>query len=330
MIRPILNKTPYELFKGRKPNIMHLRVFGCKCHVHNNRKDALGKFDPRSDEAIFLGYSSHSKVYKVFNKTILCVEESVHVLFDETNSLVENDAQDEEYELGLARKDSLLTHEKGKCLEDGSGPGADLLEGGQGLNQTGGSVAETSLKQDQPNSLRTCLKTGSRIGLETGTRTGFEPISSSNLTRMESTSVDPLTARPWKHQISHPLDQILSDINTRVQTRSILKSYCAFYAFLSTIEPKNINEALLIQIGSLPCKRNSISLKGTRCGTSYHGQRIDQSLAPSGCFGTSLINSEQSLGTGPDWWFKATTKKRELIMKKPLHQLQGLRLSVFW
>jgi len=27
MIRPILNKTPYELFKGRKPNIIHLRVF---------------------------------------------------------------------------------------------------------------------------------------------------------------------------------------------------------------------------------------------------------------------------------------------------------------
>ena len=52
MIRPILNKTPYELFKGRKPNIMHLRVLACKCYVHNNRKDALGKFDLRSDEAI--------------------------------------------------------------------------------------------------------------------------------------------------------------------------------------------------------------------------------------------------------------------------------------
>ena len=34
MIRPLLNKTPYELLKGRKPNIMHLRVFGCKCFVH--------------------------------------------------------------------------------------------------------------------------------------------------------------------------------------------------------------------------------------------------------------------------------------------------------
>jgi len=74
MIRPILNKTPHELFKGRKPNIKHLRVFDCKCYVHNNNgKESLGKFDPISDEAIFLGYSSHSKAYKVLNKRTLCV-----------------------------------------------------------------------------------------------------------------------------------------------------------------------------------------------------------------------------------------------------------------
>ena len=91
MIRPILNKTPYELFKGRKPNIMHLRVFGCKCYVHNNGKESLGKFDPRSNEAIFLGYFLHSKAYKVFNKRTLCVEESVHVLFYKTNYVVKHD-----------------------------------------------------------------------------------------------------------------------------------------------------------------------------------------------------------------------------------------------
>jgi len=114
MIRPILNKTPYKLFKRRKPNIMHLTIFGCKCYVHNNGKDALGKFDPRSDEAIFLGYSSHSKAYKVFNKRTLCVEESVHVLFDESNSLNENDVQDEDFELGLTKKDCLPNQKKGK------------------------------------------------------------------------------------------------------------------------------------------------------------------------------------------------------------------------
>ena len=86
LIRPILKKTPYELYKGRKPNISHLHVFGCKCFVHNNGKDNLGKFDSKSDEGIFLGYSLSSKAYRVFNKRTLVVEESMHVIFDETNT----------------------------------------------------------------------------------------------------------------------------------------------------------------------------------------------------------------------------------------------------
>jgi len=111
MIRPLLNRTPYEFLKGRKPNIRHLRVFRCKCFVHNNGMEPSGKFDPRSGEAIFIGYSSHSTAYKVFNKKTLSVEESAHILFGETNSLVENDAQDENFEFGLVRKDIGKTHE---------------------------------------------------------------------------------------------------------------------------------------------------------------------------------------------------------------------------
>ena len=100
MIRSILNKTPYELLKGRKPNIAYLRAFGCKCFVHNNGKRNLGKFDERSDEAIFLGYVSDSKVYKVYNKRTTSVEESIHVIFDETN--VFNDAQEhDDFKIGL-------------------------------------------------------------------------------------------------------------------------------------------------------------------------------------------------------------------------------------
>jgi len=105
---------------------------------------------PRSDGAIFLGYSSHSKTYKVFNKRTLCVEESVHMLFDETNSLFESDAQDEEYELGLVRRDLLLTqnsmHEKGKSPEGEPRSRVDILECGQGLNESRGSIAEPDLE----------------------------------------------------------------------------------------------------------------------------------------------------------------------------------------
>ena len=81
LIRPILKKTPYELYKGRKPNISHLHVFGCKCFVLNNGKDNLGKFDAKSDEGIFLGYSSNIKAFIIYNKRTMIIEESINVVF---------------------------------------------------------------------------------------------------------------------------------------------------------------------------------------------------------------------------------------------------------
>jgi len=175
MIRPILNKTSYELFKGRKPNIMHLRIFGCKYFVHNNGKDALGKFDPTSDEAIFLGYSSRRKAYKVFNKRTLCVEESVHVLFDESNSLSENDVQDEDFQLGLTRKDCLSNQENGKNLQKGSCTEPDSNTDQQVSVQTGTPV-EPCLQQRTTE----IPELGARTGIETGPVTVSEPRSPHN------------------------------------------------------------------------------------------------------------------------------------------------------
>ena len=48
-IKPLLSKTLYELYKGRKPNVSHLRSFGCKCFVVNNGKHSIGKMDAKSD-----------------------------------------------------------------------------------------------------------------------------------------------------------------------------------------------------------------------------------------------------------------------------------------
>ena len=86
LIRPILMKTPYDLWKGRKPNLDYFHAFSCKCFIHNNGKDNLRKFDPKSNEGIFLGYSTTSKAFRVFNKRTLVVEENIHVVFDESRS----------------------------------------------------------------------------------------------------------------------------------------------------------------------------------------------------------------------------------------------------
>ena len=88
----------------------------------------------------------------MFNKRTLCVEESVHVLFDEFNSLVENDAQDEDFELGHTKKDFLLTHEESKNSQEGSGTGPVSKAKKQGSEQTGGTSAEPCLEQTKTNS----------------------------------------------------------------------------------------------------------------------------------------------------------------------------------
>ena len=100
LIRPNFNKTPYELWKHRKPNIGYFKVFGCKCFILNT-KNNLGKFDPKSNVGIFLGYSNSSKGYRVYNKNTLVVEESMHVTFDESNPsstekvVVDNDVDED-------------------------------------------------------------------------------------------------------------------------------------------------------------------------------------------------------------------------------------------
>ena len=90
LIRVVLNKTPYDLLNNRKPLLNYLRAFGCRCFVLNNGKDDLRKFDPRSDEGVFVGYSSSSKAYRIFNKRTQFIEESIHVVYDEDGNQKSN------------------------------------------------------------------------------------------------------------------------------------------------------------------------------------------------------------------------------------------------
>ncbi|GKB61363.1 reverse transcriptase domain-containing protein, partial [Tanacetum coccineum] len=54
------NKTPYELLRGRKPNVEYFHVFGSLCYPTNDRDD-LGKMKPKEDIGVFIGYSETSR-----------------------------------------------------------------------------------------------------------------------------------------------------------------------------------------------------------------------------------------------------------------------------
>ncbi|GKB47749.1 ribonuclease H-like domain-containing protein [Tanacetum coccineum] len=76
------NKTPYELFLGRKPALSFMRPFRCLVTILNTL-DYQGKFDGKADEGFFVGYSTNSKAFRVFNSRTRIVEENMHVKFSE-------------------------------------------------------------------------------------------------------------------------------------------------------------------------------------------------------------------------------------------------------
>jgi len=57
------------------------------------RKDNLGKFDSKSDEGIFLGYSLHGHAYRAFHKRTMLVEESMHIAFDKANQNMQENSK---------------------------------------------------------------------------------------------------------------------------------------------------------------------------------------------------------------------------------------------
>ena len=63
-------------------------MFGSRCYILNDREN-LGKFDAKSDEGIFLGYSTTSQAYRVFNKRTKTVMESISVEIDDAITKVE-------------------------------------------------------------------------------------------------------------------------------------------------------------------------------------------------------------------------------------------------
>ena len=80
--KSVRDKTPEEAWSGRKPSIRHLKVFGCVAYAHV--PDQLRKkLDDKGEKCIFIGYSTNSKAYKLYNPETKKIIISRDVKFDE-------------------------------------------------------------------------------------------------------------------------------------------------------------------------------------------------------------------------------------------------------
>lgn len=60
-------RSPHELWYGKKPNLSHLRTWGCIAYVHPPYE--TDKLEPRSNKALMVGYGKSNSLYKICDPT---------------------------------------------------------------------------------------------------------------------------------------------------------------------------------------------------------------------------------------------------------------------
>ncbi|KAI3733481.1 hypothetical protein L6452_12924 [Arctium lappa] len=236
-------KTAYELFVGRKPSISFLHIFGCQCFILNNR-DQLGKFDPKADDGIFLGYSSISKAYRVFNKRRQTVEETIHVTFDETRSANSKPIADNE-ELNAWMLSHYRETEPFFSKHQHSDP--PVADDDPNIIHPTAESNSWVLAEPLNTLLPSNLPSSENLSSEsTQQLIADEPQSSSsiNIQIVDPTSELSNNAPAQRWTKDHPIDQILGDPDAGIQTRRSSGNICLFVNFLSLIEPKKTDDAL--------------------------------------------------------------------------------------
>nr|GFB61271.1 hypothetical protein [Tanacetum cinerariifolium] len=64
---PRHEKTPYHIIKDQKLLVKFFHIFGSICYIVRDGEN-LEKMKEKGDECIFMGYSTQSRAYRVFNK----------------------------------------------------------------------------------------------------------------------------------------------------------------------------------------------------------------------------------------------------------------------
>jgi hypothetical protein len=242
-----LNKTPYEIITGKKPSVHYFRVFGFKCFILN-KKPKASKFASKVDEGFLLGYGTNEHAYRVFNKITGCAETTVDVKFDESNG-----SQREEVSENL--------------VDDEEPPSVSIFRMGIGEVmpcEVQVQVPVDTSNHDPPSSTRV-EPSNSQVSQEEsqvhgddhgwGFDQGGEQSVDAQVEapQVEEDDDDGLIQRqsqaphPRVHQMvqrDHLMDNILGSIQRGVTTRSRLTNFCAFYSFVSPLEPLSVEQAL--------------------------------------------------------------------------------------
>ena len=82
--RVLENKTPEEVFFGKKPEFSHIRIFGYLMYIHIP-KEKRKKLDPSGRKGIFVGYFESSKACRIYFPGFKNIDISRDITFSSYN-----------------------------------------------------------------------------------------------------------------------------------------------------------------------------------------------------------------------------------------------------
>nr|GEX25179.1 putative ribonuclease H-like domain-containing protein [Tanacetum cinerariifolium] len=242
------NKTPYELINDKKPDISFLHVFGALCYPKNDRED-IGKLGAKGDIGFFIGYSTDSYAYRVFNRRTKKIMETMNVSFDELSAMAFKQRSSkpglQSMTSGQISSGLDLTYAPSTITtQQPTGGELDLLFEAMYDDFIGGqlSAAQRTVSTAQVQQVRQTSTTSTSIAETVPTPTN----SSSQATIFPNTSqdVDELNSQ---QQHDHPLEHVIGEPSRPVLTKNQLRSdgdMCMYALTVSTMEPKNVKEAM--------------------------------------------------------------------------------------
>jgi transposase InsO family protein len=139
-----IDKTPFELWNRRKPDVKHLHIFGCKGYAHLP-KEKRRKLDQKAISLTFVGYSAESKAYRMLDTATDKITISREV------KIIERDLKrEEENEKGSSQENK--STERRKIVKNGD---ENTPESGQEVNYSEDIeiISENELENEQDQGL---------------------------------------------------------------------------------------------------------------------------------------------------------------------------------
>ena len=179
-----------------------------------NDRENLRKFDAKSDEGIFLGYSINSRAYRVYNKRTKMVMESINVAIDDT--ILEKDVN-----------------------KDGEAPSLKKNEGDDNMSQSDDGERITG-KESTPTTSRRETR------LTQGTSS---PLTPPEVQPPISRDGEPSASKKLSSRVTlnHPKSNIIGDLDEGLRLRrgpSYCVNHVTYNCYLAQFEPKKVEEAL--------------------------------------------------------------------------------------